>query len=78
MKILFIADVVRKLGIEAVRILLPKLMTEHLIDLVIANGENIDGGGLTPDTAETLLMPVRLPIFSAWMISLDFRSPGRN
>jgi len=55
LKILFIADVVRKSGVEAVRILLPKLVTQHLIDLVIANGENIDGGGLTPDTAETLL-----------------------
>jgi len=55
LKILFIADIVRTSGVEAVRIILPKLAKQYAVDFVIANGENANGGGLTPDTAERLL-----------------------
>ena len=55
MKILVIADIVRISGVEAVRLLLPRLVKQYSIDLVIANGENTSGRGLTPDTAEALI-----------------------
>ncbi len=55
MKILFIGDIVGKPGREAIRILLPKLVKRHKIDLSIANGENAAGGsGLTPKLVEEL------------------------
>lgn len=48
MKVLFIGDIVGKVGRNAVKALLPDLMDKYRIDLVIANGENIAGGfGLT-------------------------------
>lgn len=48
MRILFIGDIVAKVGREAVRKLLPGLVEEHKIDVVIANGENATHGrGLT-------------------------------
>jgi metallophosphoesterase (TIGR00282 family) len=48
MKVLFIGDIVGKVGRSAVKSLLPSLTNVHNIDLVIANGENIAGGfGLT-------------------------------
>jgi metallophosphoesterase (TIGR00282 family) len=48
MKVLFIGDIVGKVGRSAVKSLLPKLLAKYKIDLVIANGENIAGGfGLT-------------------------------
>lgn len=48
MKLLFIGDIVGKIGRNAVKALLPNLMDKYKIDLVIANGENIAGGfGLT-------------------------------
>ncbi len=56
MRILFIGDVVGKPGREAIRVLLPKLIKRHRIDLAIANGENAAGGsGLTPQLTEELL-----------------------
>lgn len=56
MKILCIGDVVGKPGRRAVLALLPRLIDEHEIDVVIANGENAAGGlGLTRDTAKELL-----------------------
>lgn len=48
MKVLFIGDIVGKVGRSAVKSLLPSLTDKYKIDLVIANGENIAGGfGLT-------------------------------
>jgi hypothetical protein len=48
MKVLFIGDIVGKLGRNAIKALLPNLTDKYKIDLVIANGENIAGGfGLT-------------------------------
>jgi hypothetical protein len=48
MNILFIADIVGRPGRKAVTGLLPGLITQHDIDVCIANGENAAGGfGLT-------------------------------
>lgn len=58
MKILFIGDIVGKVGRMAVSALLPNLVTLYKTDLVIANGENAASGfGITEKTA--------LEIFSA-------------
>ncbi|MFY9402920.1 MAG: TIGR00282 family metallophosphoesterase [Candidatus Omnitrophota bacterium] len=55
MKILFIGDIVGKPGREAVRILLPKLKSQHSLDFVIANAENASGGsGITQKVSEEL------------------------
>jgi 2',3'-cyclic-nucleotide 2'-phosphodiesterase len=49
MKILFLGDIVGQPGVEAVRALVPKVVTDNTIDLVIANAENVcSGSGLTP------------------------------
>jgi metallophosphoesterase (TIGR00282 family) len=49
-------DVVGKPGVMAVRTLLPKLIARHSVDLVIANGENSEGGaGLSGESCEALL-----------------------
>ena len=48
MKVLFIGDIVGKIGRNTVKALLPNLIDKYKLDLVIANGENIAGGfGLT-------------------------------
>ena len=48
MKLLFIGDIVGKVGRNVVRASLPALVDKFKIDMVIANGENIAGGfGLT-------------------------------
>lgn len=48
LKILFIGDIVGKIGRKAVVKLVPKLRKEHKIDLVIANAENsAHGSGVT-------------------------------
>ncbi|MBI5638911.1 MAG: TIGR00282 family metallophosphoesterase [Nitrospirae bacterium] len=62
MKVLFIGDIVGKVGRTAVKALLPSLTDKYKIDLVIANGENIAGGfGLTePLVAELLRMGVHI------------------
>lgn len=53
--ILFIGDVVGKTGRNGLARVLDSLLTEHSVDLCIANGENAAGGfGLTPDTANDL------------------------
>ncbi len=44
MKILFIGDIYGKVGRIAVQKELPKLIKEHKIDFVIANGENVSHG----------------------------------
>ena len=55
MKILFIGDIVGKPGRRAVRELLPGLISEHGIDLVIANCENAAAGfGITREIVEEL------------------------
>jgi 2',3'-cyclic-nucleotide 2'-phosphodiesterase len=48
MRVLFIGDIVGKVGRTAVKALLPNLTDKYKVDIVIANGENIAGGfGLT-------------------------------
>lgn len=55
MKILFIGDVVGKVGRNTVRALLPTIVQRFRTDLVIANGENLAGGfGITEKTAMEL------------------------
>lgn len=52
MKLLFIADIVGQPGRRAVKELLPGLKRQHLVDVVVANGENSAGGsGITTGTA---------------------------
>src|SRR6185503_1811089 len=49
-------DVVGKPGVLAVRTLVPKLISRHSVDLVIANAENSEGGaGISPESAEAML-----------------------
>lgn len=56
MKILFLGDIVGRIGREAVSSLLPKLVKEYDVDFVIANGENASHGkGLTEHNYEELL-----------------------
>lgn len=55
MRILCVGDVVGKPGRRAVAELLPRLRTEHRVDLAVVNGENAAGGaGLTADVAREL------------------------
>lgn len=44
MNILYVGDVMGEYGIRAVRQLLPNLRTEHSIDVVIAQAENVSNG----------------------------------
>jgi metallophosphoesterase (TIGR00282 family) len=54
-KILFIGDIVGRPGRQIVRDALPRLVDQHMIDLVVANGENAAAGfGLTPDVVTEL------------------------
>lgn len=56
MKVLFIGDIVGKVGRVTLKGLLPNLVDRYKIDLVIANGENIAGGfGITDKTADEVL-----------------------
>ena len=56
MKILFIGDIIGRPGRQLLRDLLPRLIDQHMIDMVIANGENAAAGfGLTPDVVSELL-----------------------
>ncbi len=55
MKVLFIGDIVGKVGRQAVGACLPGLVDKHGIDLVIANGENVAAGfGLTESLVKEL------------------------
>jgi metallophosphoesterase (TIGR00282 family) len=55
-KVLFLGDVFGKPGRQAVQRLVPRLISRHAIDLVVANAENSASGiGVTPDSAEELL-----------------------
>lgn len=54
-KILFIGDVIGKPGREALSRELHRIVDRHMVDLLIANGENAAGGfGLTQETAQDL------------------------
>lgn len=56
MKILFIGDIVGKIGRRAVARIVPKLKKELGLDLVIANAENsAHGSGITEDIVKELL-----------------------
>ena len=56
MRILFIGDVVGRVGRNTVRELLPGIRARHGVDLTIANAENAAGGiGLTEKTGRELL-----------------------
>ncbi len=56
MKILFVGDIVGRIGREAVRQFVPKLIRREKIDFVIANGENLaHGKGITERTARSVL-----------------------
>ncbi|HYQ48172.1 MAG TPA: TIGR00282 family metallophosphoesterase [Thermodesulfovibrionales bacterium] len=55
MKVLFIGDIVGKVGRNAVKAFLPSLTDKYKVDMVIANGENIAGGfGLTESLVRDL------------------------
>ncbi len=55
MKVLFIGDIVGKVGRRAVRALLPGLVNRFRIDLTVANCENAAGGfGITGKVADEL------------------------
>lgn len=55
MKVLFIGDIVGKVGRQTVSACLPGLVDKHNIDLVIANGENVAAGfGLTESLVKDL------------------------
>ncbi len=55
LKVLFVGDVVGRMGRRTVQAILPTLIREMEVELVIANGENAAGGrGLTLTTAEEL------------------------
>jgi metallophosphoesterase (TIGR00282 family) len=56
MKVLFIGDIVGKVGRVTVRALLPTVVDRYKIDLVIANGENAAGGfGITDKIVSEIL-----------------------
>lgn len=55
MKVLLIGDIVGKTGRNAIRNLLPNIISRYKIDFVIANGENSAGGfGITEKVASEL------------------------
>jgi len=54
-KLLFIADIVGQPGRRIVKELVPQLRAKHLVDVVVANGENSAGGsGITVNTAKEI------------------------
>jgi metallophosphoesterase (TIGR00282 family) len=56
LKLLFLGDVFGKPGRSAVKRLVPRLISRHGVDLVVANGENASNGvGITPEAADELL-----------------------
>lgn len=54
MRILFIGDVVGRPGRQMLRTSLPALRSQRGIDVIIANGENAVGSGITPGAAEEI------------------------
>ncbi|MCA9397208.1 YmdB family metallophosphoesterase [candidate division WWE3 bacterium] len=56
MKLLFIGDIVSRLGRQTVTRVLPSIKKEHAIDFVIANAENLAGGrGASVDTLHEMM-----------------------
>ncbi|MFH1791386.1 MAG: TIGR00282 family metallophosphoesterase [Candidatus Omnitrophota bacterium] len=56
MRVMMIGDIVGKPGRDAVKTILPRLISEKGIDFVVANGENAAGGsGMTPSICDELL-----------------------
>ncbi len=56
MKVLFIGDIVGKVGRIATKALLPTVANRYKVDLVVANGENAAGGfGITDKLADEIL-----------------------
>jgi metallophosphoesterase (TIGR00282 family) len=56
LSILIIGDISGKPGLRAIKQLLPRLVAEHQVDFVVANGENVAGGmGITKDLSDDLL-----------------------
>ncbi|OGC03389.1 metallophosphoesterase [candidate division WOR-1 bacterium RIFOXYA12_FULL_43_27] len=57
MKLLFIGDIIGKLGRKTIRQILPGLKKEFAIDLTVANGENLaHGSGITLKTYDEATM----------------------
>lgn len=55
MKVLYIGDIMGESGRKSINRALPKIVSQHQVDLVIGNGENVAGGfGITPDLAQEL------------------------
>ncbi|MBK9307253.1 MAG: TIGR00282 family metallophosphoesterase [Nitrospira sp.] len=55
MKVLCIGDIMGEPGRRAAARVVPRLIAQHQIDAVVANGENVAGGfGITPELAEEL------------------------
>lgn len=55
-KILFIADIVGRMGRKTIKEVLPELKKEEGIDFVVANGENMTtGNGMTKGTMEEMI-----------------------
>ncbi|MBX3334328.1 MAG: TIGR00282 family metallophosphoesterase [Nitrospira sp.] len=55
MKVLCIGDIMGEPGRRAAARVVPRLIAQHQVDAVIANGENVAGGfGITPELAEEL------------------------
>lgn len=55
MKVLYIGDIMGEPGRRAVARAMPRLVSQHNVDVVIGNGENVAGGfGITPELAEEL------------------------
>lgn len=53
--ILIIGDIVGRAGRNALKMHLPRLVDHHLIDFIVANGENLASGrGVTPATAKEM------------------------
>jgi calcineurin-like phosphoesterase len=56
MRILFIGDIVARIGRKTVVKILPELKVKEKIDFVIANGENLTtGNGLTEETVAEMI-----------------------
>jgi metallophosphoesterase (TIGR00282 family) len=55
MKVLVIGDIMGEPGRRAIARQLPRVVSQHALDLVIGNGENVAGGfGITPELAHEL------------------------
>lgn len=56
MKIIFIGDIMGKIGRETIKKILPEIKSEYKPDLIIANAENCaHGSGITDQTAKELV-----------------------